>query len=172
MPEERHENHEGKNPRVQAHGNHLCPAEVFILRPNLFHLHRLAGHLQRRKLRWRETLLDAVEEAAKARTPVHRQPAVDGALGHWARTQKFLQIVADTAAKGIAREWCVRTLDNLYRALGQKLLQIRPKIIRYKVSGSTETWHSASGHRHGCLLRGRFGGRISFYIRGQEANKR
>src|SRR6267378_6612467 len=122
VPEKRNKNDQCEDCRVEPHGNDLCPAEVFVLRPNLFHLYRFASHSQWRKLGWRERFLDAVEETAKVRSPIDCQLAVERPLGHRAGAQKLFQVLADSAAKRIARERCTRTFHDFHRALGQKLL--------------------------------------------------
>src|SRR5207244_1741977 len=107
--------------RVKANRNDLCRAEVFILRPNLFDLDRLAGHLQRGQLGRCENFLDSIKEAAEVRAPIDCQPAVERALGHRARTQEFLKILTDSAAKTIACEWRVRTFHHFDRTFSKEL---------------------------------------------------
>src|ERR1700730_6189246 len=147
---------------MQPHGNDLGPAEVFVLGPDFLNLDRLAGDLQRGQLRRRESFLDAVEEAAKVRAPINRQPAVERSFRGRARAKKFLEVVADSAAKRIARKGRIGTLYNLYGSFGQKLLEVRPKIIGYEVVGCPETRHGTGRDGHDRLLRVRTSWHITF----------
>src|SRR6266403_608185 len=122
VPEKRNKNDQCEDRCVKTHGNDLRPAEVFVLRPNLFHPYRLARHLQWWKLGWCERFLDPVEETSKVRAPIHCQLAVERSFGHRAGAQKLFQVLANSAAKRIARERRTRTLHNFHWALGQKLL--------------------------------------------------
>src|SRR2546423_1859873 len=129
---------------VQANGDHLAPAEVFILGPDVLYPHRLYGEGQGRLLRWREEFLDAGAEAAKIRSPGYRQFAVYRSFECGTRAEEILQVIADAGTEGGLSERRVLALAHLDGALHEELLQIGPKII-----GDENVWWIEFGHSRG-----------------------
>src|SRR5258708_2191237 len=141
IPEDRDEQQQD-HATVQTKCDGLAPAEVFILRPDILHLHRLYGEGQGRLLRWREKFLEAGAEAAQNRSPGYCQSAVHRSLRCRAGAEKILQVIADAGTEGCLCERRILALADLDGALRQELLQVGPKIVGDENIGLSEFWHS------------------------------
>src|SRR5256885_12788509 len=136
--------HEGERRHGQATRDHLTPAEVFILGPDVLPVDRLDGEGQGCLLRRGEKFLDAGAEAAKIRSPRYRQFAIHRSLGGRAGAEKVLQVIADAGTKGCLREGRILALAHSDRALREELPQVGPKII-----GDENGWCIEFGYSRG-----------------------
>src|SRR5580693_5553140 len=114
--------------------NDLRPAKVFVFGPDVLHFHRLAGEVRGRKLRRKENLFEARAKPAKIRTPRNREAAVHRPFGHGTRTEEVFEIVEYARAESRFHKRRVGALTHLNGTLGQKLLQVRPEIVRNQQS--------------------------------------
>src|SRR5580658_757362 len=142
MPEQGNQNHQRENAAMNREGNHLGPAEVFVLRPNVLHPHGLAGKVRWRKLRREEKLPDASAKSAEIRSPGYRQAAVHRSFRNRTRAEKILKIVENARAKYRLHERRARAVRHFHGTLRQKLLKVRPKIV-----GNQELRSAKSGDR-------------------------
>src|SRR5260370_19449793 len=97
---------------VETYRQRLTRAEVFILRPDVFHFYWANSRRQGRLLRGREKILDAGPTAAKIRSPGSCQVPVYGSFRSPAEAQKFLKVFFDARTEGCLREGCIFALGH------------------------------------------------------------
>jgi len=128
---------------MQEHRDSLRPAEVFVLRPDVSYLHRLARHSQWRQPGWGKKFLQPVSEAAKIGAPLHCEPACPGPHGYaGGRLEKLPEILPESGAIACPRERRSGLCRaDLRRSLGQKIPQIGPEIVGDKMRRRSKPRH-------------------------------
>src|SRR3989441_11345322 len=143
---------------MQEHRDSLRPAEVFVLRPDVSHFHRLARHSQWWQLCWGKEFLQPVSEAAKIGAPLHCEPACPGPHGYArGRLEKLPEIFPESGAVACPRKRRSSLCRaDLRRSLGQKIPQIGPEIVGDEMRWRSEPRHSGIRKRtYGSRVRAR-----------------
>jgi len=138
MPEQGNQDDQREDAAMKSDGNDLRPAKVFVFRPNVLHLHRLAGKVRRRELRGEECLFDPRAKATEIGAPGDRQAAVYRPFRNRARAKEIFEIVKNARAKRSLGKGRVGATPHRDRAFRQELLEIRPKIIGNEQSRSAK----------------------------------
>src|SRR5262249_36804112 len=127
-----------KHARMHADRGNLRPAEVLILRPDVFHFDWFDRKRQRGHLRREEEVPNPVAKSAKTRIPPACKLSFGWPLWHGPRPEELTQISPETAA--IIRWHQRRTVisANPHWPLKQKLFQVRPEIVRHQDRRPTE----------------------------------
>src|SRR5271169_3593140 len=99
MPEQRNQDDQRKDAAMQGKRNHLCPAEVFVFRPDILHFYWLAGEVRWWKLGREKSLFEARAKSAEVRAPGYCQAAVHRAFRHRTRAEEVSEIVHHPRAK-------------------------------------------------------------------------
>src|SRR5271163_1438843 len=107
---------------VQADGENLGPAEVFVLGPDVLNLDGPTGYLQRRQLGGSKKLFEPVTKATKIRTPGDRQAAVDWALRDRARVEELFEVFGEPVAVDLRHQRGFDVAVDRHRPFGEKLL--------------------------------------------------